>query len=430
MNTMMSSINSGLSDTTAQYLFGVGTKDELMDALKSPEGFAGITQRLLDNIYSLQQETGGDEIALSTLMNELGFDRDMANAVITASNIAKKSGNSLDVMNGILEKIEGYEGASKELEEVAEKDYYVTATKGWDNVTENMVTELAVESTYIPHFDELFSGVTTILSNILSAVFAVGSANVLSGASGLGGGALGAAGKVGAVGAAAVGGYAVGNLIGKGIGKAMGVSGIDTGYFGEEGFFSTISKRGAEKSARGEWMSEVQNNNVKLQDKNARAWYQYFDDPAFVGNYLGLVADQNDDGLPDNPAVGQAFYEWRHVHKDEGYTISDYMRDNNLISGSHAFGLSYVPHDDYLANLHEGETVLSKRSADALRALQQLGVPSAAVADINSKGISDKISLVTKAIENQTEELIARLDIIIEGMTMSRPSGVSASSVY
>ena len=36
---------------------------------------------------------------------------------------------------------------------------------------------------------------------------------------------------------------------------------------------------------------------------------------------------------------------------------------------SHATGLDYVPHDDYLANLHEGEIILTKTAANAYREL-------------------------------------------------------------
>lgn len=39
----------------------------------------------------------------------------------------------------------------------------------------------------------------------------------------------------------------------------------------------------------------------------------------------------------------------------------------NQAEGSHASGLRYVPHDNYLANLHLGETVLPRNEADAYR---------------------------------------------------------------
>lgn len=39
-------------------------------------------------------------------------------------------------------------------------------------------------------------------------------------------------------------------------------------------------------------------------------------------------------------------------------------------AGSHAAGLSYVPYDDYMANLHEGEMVLTRLQAQAYRAEQ------------------------------------------------------------
>lgn len=56
---------------------------------------------------------------------------------------------------------------------------------------------------------------------------------------------------------------------------------------------------------------------------------------------------------------------------------------SNLIDGSHASGLDYVPHDGYIAELHEGETVLNRTNAEAWR--------SGGGASISTSGIEAKL---------------------------------------
>ncbi|MEQ3352740.1 phage tail tape measure protein [Aedoeadaptatus acetigenes] len=48
---------------------------------------------------------------------------------------------------------------------------------------------------------------------------------------------------------------------------------------------------------------------------------------------------------------------------------------------SHATGLDYVPHDDYLANLHEGEIILTKSAANAYR---ELGGTKDGITEVNT----------------------------------------------
>lgn len=48
---------------------------------------------------------------------------------------------------------------------------------------------------------------------------------------------------------------------------------------------------------------------------------------------------------------------------------------SQIIDGSHAAGLNYVPFDGYLAQLHRGEMVLTRRQADAMRNADYMDIP-------------------------------------------------------
>lgn len=51
----------------------------------------------------------------------------------------------------------------------------------------------------------------------------------------------------------------------------------------------------------------------------------------------------------------------KKVKKWFGFDIEDEVEGKAKIDGSHRTGLSYVPHDNYVAELHEGERVLTKK---------------------------------------------------------------------
>lgn len=67
----------------------------------------------------------------------------------------------------------------------------------------------------------------------------------------------------------------------------------------------------------------------------------------------------------------------RTVNIDVNATASGGGRSPN---GSHANGLGYVPFDNYLANLHKGEMVLTRRQADDLRSTGYMTLPARSVA--------------------------------------------------
>lgn len=85
--------------------------------------------------------------------------------------------------------------------------------------------------------------------------------------------------------------------------------------------------------------------------------------------------------------------------------------------GSYRTGLGYVPYDNYLANLHEGEAVLTASTANELRSL------------ISEYRESRNSQLNFEAIiQTQTETLAAKLDQVISAINDRRMSIASASS--
>lgn len=85
--------------------------------------------------------------------------------------------------------------------------------------------------------------------------------------------------------------------------------------------------------------------------------------------------------------------------------------------GSYRSGLGYVPYDNYLANLHEGEAVLTASTANELRGLVSEYRESRS-SQINFEAI----------IQTQTETLVAKLDQVISVINDRRMSMASASS--
>lgn len=85
--------------------------------------------------------------------------------------------------------------------------------------------------------------------------------------------------------------------------------------------------------------------------------------------------------------------------------------------GSYRIGLNSVPYDNYLANLHEGEAVLTASTANELRSL------------VSEYRESRNSQLNFEAIiQTQTETLAAKLDQVISAINDRRMSMASASS--
>lgn len=65
---------------------------------------------------------------------------------------------------------------------------------------------------------------------------------------------------------------------------------------------------------------------------------------------------------------------------DVSVNASSTGRTGRRVNGSHASGLNYVPFDNYLANLHQGEMVLTRRQADELRNTGYMTLPAKSAA--------------------------------------------------
>ena len=67
-------------------------------------------------------------------------------------------------------------------------------------------------------------------------------------------------------------------------------------------------------------------------------------------------------------------------------TVANFLGPNFKIDGSHATGLDYVPFNNYLAQLHEGESVLTAEEAKVWRAFKNAGTTSANAIDYETMG--------------------------------------------
>lgn len=84
---------------------------------------------------------------------------------------------------------------------------------------------------------------------------------------------------------------------------------------------------------------------------------------------------------------------------------------SNIVMGSHADGLNYVPFDGYIAELHKGEMVVPKKQAQALRD-----------GDMGS-GIEQIIILLSKILDSMGIDLkkqVANSNVQLDGRTLGR----------
>lgn len=109
----------------------------------------------------------------------------------------------------------------------------------------------------------------------------------------------------------------------------------------------------------------------------------------------GSDKPMSESDLPDLP------YSARNNH---------YMYDPTLYEGKYATGLEYVPFDDYIALLHQGEMVLNKSEAEKYR-------------DSSIGGFD--VSSITSSVDNQTNKLESILTKILQILTYKSTSGGS-----
>ena len=88
------------------------------------------------------------------------------------------------------------------------------------------------------------------------------------------------------------------------------------------------------------------------------------------------------------------------------------------INGSHASGLDYVPFDGYVAELHQGEAVLTSSEAGALRAL---GASTRALGGRGQRGASGAVGSTGSGSGQPTvTELTIPVELTIDGATFAR----------
>lgn len=153
-------------------------------------------------------------------------------------------------------------------------------------------------------------------------------------------------------------------------------------------------------------------NNI-LSSESARKIFGY--KYGFRSDANGSQAEQLLSGLFAASADGdkEAVQKYVDQLKLLGYKASDFGSSQNTLLNalhnvgieSYRSGLSYVPYDDYIANLHEGEAVITAATANELRNL--------IVEYRESQQINTSLDTI---IQNQTITLVNKIDEVIKVM--------------
>ena len=108
-------------------------------------------------------------------------------------------------------------------------------------------------------------------------------------------------------------------------------------------------------------------------------------------------------------------------------TVSIMQNIKEKISGSHYQGIGYIPKDNYLANLHEGEMVLDKANAGFIRSIFGMGKGRTSGQDISKKAPTAPLEKIPTAgagsISNNNNilegielpDFAPQIDIILQG---------------
>lgn len=105
--------------------------------------------------------------------------------------------------------------------------------------------------------------------------------------------------------------------------------------------------------------------------------------------------------------------ETDNTYKDD---IASIMAEYGIEPGSYRTGLSFVPYDNYLANLHEGEAVLTASTANELRNLV------VEYRETNTQSINFEA-----IIQTQTLDLVSKLDEVISAIRGNQISSFSSN---
>ena len=135
-------------------------------------------------------------------------------------------------------------------------------------------------------------------------------------------------------------------------------------------------------------------------------------DPALLSAFAnGQEIDQAIiDGLSDKEA--EIYEKVSGIAREMERILSSAAFSADIVDGSHAAGLPYVPFDGYLAQLHQGERVLTKEEAQAYitRSMpKNFSIPA-------SNHQQDVSSLLTQAVNaiSMTQGTVASGDLIVE----------------
>ena len=134
-----------------------------------------------------------------------------------------------------------------------------------------------------------------------------------------------------------------------------------------------------------------------------------YDHGGYVDEINRIIEEMYGQSTGYKHGFGQGF-----LYDMNGYDMSADLADaiEGVIDGSHANGLSYVPFDNYLANLHEGERVLTRSENEDYSRVKESNDSSAELLEI-VKVLKNGFEFIGKKIDSvevrvQTLEKSAR----------------------
>lgn len=164
-----------------------------------------------------------------------------------------------------------------------------------------------------------------------------------------------------------------------------------------------------------EWFDNLFN----AQQKATQASFEAIDSQYSLADYQanGLV---NAGGVIDY-AAAKRMQDAGTFKRAAGVSRSDALKRGwklSLINGSHADGLDYVPFDGYLAELHQGEAVLTSGEASFLRSAMAAG-RTLGGSQRSSRGVSDSDTGGSGGTP-KVYDLTIPVELTIDGATFAR----------
>ena len=170
-----------------------------------------------------------------------------------------------------------------------------------------------------------------------------------------------------------------------------------------------------------EWLIKILgtfSSSSAVQSKTGKGRFIAIDSDAaaeYLNQAINATSAQSARTALDNFKAATAIYDIESLPSDTKAKVQQILSTHSL--GSYRTGRGYVPYDNYLANLHEGEAVLTASTANELRGLVS-EYRESRNSQINFEAI----------IQTQTETLVAKLDQVISAINDRRMSMASASS--